>query len=69
MLITTMAALALFAPPATQAAHAAPKPALSVNAVQFDHGKLPWHKGTFEELLAQAKKENKPVFIDFWAEW
>lgn len=26
-------------------------------------------KGSFEEALAKAQKENKPVFIDFYATW
>lgn len=27
------------------------------------------HQGTFEEALEKAKKENKIVFVDFWASW
>lgn len=34
-----------------------------------DHGRLDWFQGTFEEALAKAKKEQKLVFIDFWASW
>lgn len=26
-------------------------------------------KGSFEEALAQAKEEDKPIFIDFYATW
>ena len=33
------------------------------------HGKLPWFKGTYAELLAKAEKENKLVFLDFWTDW
>ncbi len=28
-----------------------------------------FHEGTFEEALAQAKKENKLVFVDFYTTW
>lgn len=28
-----------------------------------------FYKGSFEDALAQAKEENKPVFIDFYATW
>ena len=28
-----------------------------------------WMKGTLEEALAQAKKQDKLVFIDFWTTW
>jgi hypothetical protein len=66
MLISTVAALALLAPPAPAATPSAPTAAV---ALAGDHGKLPWFQGTFDELLAAAKKDNKLVFIDFWAEW
>ncbi|GJQ58462.1 MAG: DUF255 domain-containing protein [Candidatus Scalindua sp. AMX11] len=32
------------------------------------HGDLIWHRN-FEYALALAKKENKPIFIDFYADW
>ena len=28
-----------------------------------------FYKGSFEEALAQAEKEKKPVFVDFYATW
>ncbi|MFN0006411.1 MAG: thioredoxin family protein [Planctomycetota bacterium] len=28
-----------------------------------------WHQGTFEEALQKARKEDKLVFVDFWASW
>jgi len=28
-----------------------------------------WEKGSFEEIMAKAGKENKPVMIDFYAVW
>lgn len=34
-----------------------------------DHGRLEWFPGTFEQALEKAKKENKIVFVDFWASW
>jgi thioredoxin 1 len=30
---------------------------------------IEWFKGTFDEALVQARKENKLVFIDFWTTW
>jgi thiol:disulfide interchange protein len=34
----------------------------AVAQVQFFHG-------TWDEALAKAKKENKPLLVDFWATW
>lgn len=34
-----------------------------------DHGRLPWFKGTWEELLAEAKRSDRIIFVDFWTEW
>jgi thiol-disulfide isomerase/thioredoxin len=42
---------------------------LFVGPVAGDHGRLDWFQGTFEEALAKAKKEQKLVFVDFWASW
>ncbi|MBI5362268.1 MAG: thioredoxin fold domain-containing protein [Planctomycetes bacterium] len=33
------------------------------------HGKLDWFQGTYAELLAEAKKTNKPIFMDYWTTW
>ena len=33
------------------------------------HGKLPWFEGTWEELLVEAKAQDKLIFLDFWADW
>ena len=30
---------------------------------------IQFYKGSFENALAKAKEENKPVFIDFYATW
>jgi thiol:disulfide interchange protein len=65
MWIPTLALAVLAAGPAPAPATAPP----AANAPAGDHGKLPWFEGTFDQLLAKAKAENKPVFIDFWAEW
>jgi thioredoxin 1 len=32
-------------------------------------GGIQFHRGTFSEALARAKKENKLVFLDIYAEW
>ncbi len=34
-----------------------------------DDSPVAWFQGTWDELLAEAKRSKKPVFIDFWAEW
>ncbi len=31
--------------------------------------KVPFFHGTWEELLAEAKKQNKPFFVDFYTVW
>jgi len=58
MLTTLISAAALTFAPAE--AHA---------AAPTDHGKLPWFEGTWEEVLAEATKTNKLVFVDFWTDW
>jgi thiol-disulfide isomerase/thioredoxin len=58
MLLTTLAAAALLAP----ATPPTPGPL-------DDHGKLAWFEGSFEELMAKAKEEDKIVFLDFWTDW
>ena len=50
--------------PAAPAAIATPAP-----LVEDAHGKLTWFQGTWAELLAEAKKTHKPIFIDFWTTW
>lgn len=32
-------------------------------------GGIQFHKGTFDEALQQAKKENKLIFLDIYATW
>lgn len=32
-------------------------------------GKLEWFEGSWEELLAEAKKSERLIFLDFYAEW
>jgi len=44
-------------------------PSTSAPAPGEDHGKLPWFEGTYAELLAKAKAEDKVVFLDFWTDW
>ena len=57
MLLTTIALAGLALPPATPAPTA------------VDHGKLAWFDGTWDELLAEAERSNKIIFLDFWADW
>lgn len=33
------------------------------------HGRLDWFQGSFEELLAEARRDERLVFLDFWADW
>lgn len=32
------------------------------------HGKLTWFEGTYEELLAEAEKSQKPIFLEFFTQ-
>ena len=34
-----------------------------------DKGKLPWFEGSYEELLKEAEKQDRLIFLDFWADW
>lgn len=66
MLLTTLAAIALSAPSLSQP----PQPAWPGGATAgAGHGKLEWFEGTWPELLAEAKKTDKVIFIDFWTTW
>ena len=44
------------------------KPSAPVAKVESPK-EIVWMKGTLEEALAQAKKQDKLVFIDFWTTW
>jgi hypothetical protein len=50
--------------------HELPRPMAfqDVAVVGDEHGKLPWFKGSWEELLAEARRTGSLIFIDFWAE-
>jgi hypothetical protein len=65
MLITTFALAALALPASAPAA----APSAAAATTLDDHGKLPWFEGTYEELLAKAKAEDKIIFLDFWTSW
>jgi thiol-disulfide isomerase/thioredoxin len=69
MLFTTLAAVALFAPPANAAPTAVSTAPTSIAVLADEHGKVPWFAGTYEEALAKAKAEKKLVFVDFWTTW
>lgn len=43
-------------------------PALEQNAMQVNPGKIEWYY-SFEDGLKTAQKENKPLMVDFTAEW
>lgn len=38
-------------------------------SVGFSQGKVAFHEGTWQEAFAQAKKENKHVFVDAYTDW
>ena len=38
-------------------------------AKESTHGKLPWHRGTFDEAMQAAKAKGQLVFVDFWTDW
>lgn len=61
-------ALAGFAVPIAAAPAPTPAPSVAAPAAR-DHGKIEWFHGTWDELLAEAKRSNKIVFLDFWASW
>ena len=65
MLFASLFALATLSPPPAPQPSAAPG---SV-AAEVSHGRLDWFEGSFDELLAQAAREDKLVFLDFWADW
>ncbi len=33
------------------------------------HGKIDWFEGSYEELLVQAAKEDKVIFLNFYTDW
>lgn len=41
----------------------------SENPVDTDHAGIRFFEGTWDEALAQAKKENKLIFLDVYATW
>ena len=41
---------------------------VSLNVFAHDHG-IKFFHGTYEELLKEAKKQNKKIFIDFYTKW
>lgn len=63
MLLTSLAIAVLMSPPAAPVAPSA------TSVAPGDHGKIAWFQGSFEAALAQAKAENKLIFIDFWTDW
>lgn len=71
MLLHSIALATLLAPlPAPIAGTNTPSSTtVTAPAVRADHGKLTWFEGSFDALLAEAKKSNKLVFIDFWTTW
>ena len=69
MLLTTIALAALAGPIAAVPSPTPPVASTPSTPARGDHGKLPWFEGTYEELLAEARKSNRIVFLDFWTSW
>ena len=45
---------------------------VNIHVYAHDHSKekgIQFFHGSFEELLKEAKKQNKPIFIDFYTKW
>ncbi len=62
--------LTLSALAASSALAAAPSPAPPpVPLSRGEDHELAWFDGTWDELLAKAKEENRIVFVDFWTTW
>ena len=59
---------AMVLPSIVLAPASAPGPVSASAVIAEEHGKLPWFKGSFEEVLAEAKSKQKIVFIDLWRE-
>ena len=43
--------------------------ALAQEAAQEAKASVEWFEGTFDELLAKAKEEQRGIFLHFWAKW
>ena len=61
--LSTLAALSAL----TVAQTPAPSPAPIARSDEARE--LPWFEGSWDELLAKAKEENRIVFVDFWTSW
>ena len=61
--------LALALPVVAGTPRPSPEPAPGLSPVSVEHDELTWFEGSFEELLADARRTKRVVFIDFWADW
>ncbi|MCZ6596855.1 MAG: hypothetical protein O7B99_04380 [Planctomycetota bacterium] len=66
-MLITLCALAPLALPAG-VPHASQESAAQETPEPVQHGKLTWFQGSFEELLQEAEKSGKIMFLDFWAD-
>ena len=39
------------------------------NVKNANHAKVNFYKGSYDDFLREAKKQKKPVILDFWASW
>jgi len=63
MILTWFAAASVLVPPPNGRPQGAPE-----RARTGEHGKIAWFSGSFDEALAEAKANQKLVFVDFWTE-
>ena len=61
--------LALALPVVAGTPRPAPEPTAGFSPESVEHDELTWFEGSFEELLADARRTKRVVFIDFWADW
>jgi len=64
LIALTLTALA----PSAPVAPASPPRAVVSRRVP-EHGKLPWFRGSWEDLLAKAETSKRLIFLDFTADW
>lgn len=42
---------------------------LSIALFSFQPASVFFYKGSYDNFLREAKKQNKPILLDFWASW
>jgi len=68
MLIVTLLLVAPCGAPAPACSQEQERSA-QVISVQRQRGKVHWFEGSFDELLAEAARSKRLIFVDFWSKW